>query len=296
MDAETGRRIAAAANTIEAWCALRDMPELEPDAVYRALGDDCADLLVMFGGGVVEGADALAEAMRAGVAHQYAIVGGVGHSTWGLREFMRDYIRLNGGSDGPEFAGLDVESDSEAEMTAAYLRREHKLVPDWLETRSTNCGNNIAFLLDALEERDYVHNTLIMCQDAVMQRRMLETLCRQVQDRPRFAHMRVACWAYYDAKLGWREGGATTDATAGGELAYLDPVPHGMWPLSEYLGLLVAEVQRMTDDENGYGPRGKDFIAHVDVPADVRAAATELRELWGGEAVFGGEQYAAPRA
>ena len=119
---------------------------------------------------------------------------------------------------------------------------------------------------------------------------LLETLRRQVRDRSRFAHMRVACWAYYDAKLAWREG------PAGGELAYLDPVPHGMWPLSEYLGLLVAEVQRMTDDENGYGPRGKDFIAHVDVPTEVRAAAVELRELWGGEAVFGGEQYAAPSA
>jgi len=290
VDARTGRRIAAAANTIEAWCALRDMRALEPDDVYRVLGDDCADLLVMFGGGVVEGADVLAQAMRAGVAHQYAVVGGVGHSTWGLREFMRDYIRLNGGAGAPEFAGLDIETDSEAQMTAAYLRREHRLVPDWLETRSTNCGNNITFMLDALEEQGYIPNTLVMCQDAVMQRRMLETLRRQVRDRSRFAHMRVACWAYYDAKLAWREG------PAGGELAYLDPVPHGMWPLSEYLGLLVAEVQRMTDDENGYGPRGKDFIAHVDVPTEVRAAAVELRELWGGEAVFGGEQYAAPSA
>lgn len=285
MDRRTGEDIAAAANTVERWCAVRDVVALEPEAAQRAFGVDCVDLMVMFGGGVIEGADVLAEAMRNGVAHRYAVVGGVGHSTWGLSEFMRTYVRTHGGQDAPEFAGLDIEHDSEAQMIAAYLRREHGVEPDWLECRSTNCGNNITFLLDLLEEKGYLPQTVILSQDAVMQRRMVATLARQVQDRPRFTGMRVGSYAYYDAKLGWRDG----------ELRYLEPAPHGMWPLDEYLGLLMAEVQRLTDDEGGYGPRGKDYVAHVDVPDEVTAAAADLRRLWGGRAVFGGDQYAAPQ-
>lgn len=299
MDEQTGKAIAAAANTIERFCAVRDVEALEPDAVYRTFGDECVDLMVMFGGGVVEGADVLAEAMRNGVAHRYAVVGGVGHSTWGLREFMRVYVAEHGGAGIPEFAGLDLERASEAEMIAAYLRCEHRVTPDWLETRSTNCGNNITFLLDLLEEKNYTPQTVFLMQDAVMQRRMVATLARQVEERPRFAGMRVASYAYYDAKVVWQEDAAPRDDGLGertGGLAYADPVPHGMWPLDEYLGLLMAEVQRLTDDENGYGPQGKGFIAHVDVPAEVTAAAADLHRLWGGRAVFGGEQFAAPTA
>lgn len=285
MDERTGRELAEAANTVEGWCAVRDVGALEPDAVYRAFGDDCVDLVVMFGGGVIEGADSFAEALRQGVAHRSAVVGGVGHSTWGLRTFMRDYVRTHGGHGQADFAGLDLERDPEAQMIAAYLRHEHGVGADWLECRSTNCGNNITFLLDLLEEKDYLPQTVILMQDAVMQRRMVATLARQVQDRPRFAGMRVASYAYYDAKLSWSDGA----------LAYAEPVPHGMWPLDEYLGLLVAEVQRLTDDEDGYGPRGRDFLVHVDVPSEVTAAAADLRRLWGGRAVFGGERYAAPQ-
>ncbi len=34
----------------------------------------------------------------------------------------------------------------------------------------------------------------------------------------------------------------------------------------------MGEVPRLRDDTEGYGPRGRDFIAHVDVPEDVDIA------------------------
>lgn len=46
----------------------------------------------------------------------------------------------------------------------------------------------------------------------------------------------------------------------------------GLWPVARYLSLLLGEVPRLRDDAQGYGPRGKNFIAHVDIPADVEAA------------------------
>jgi hypothetical protein len=45
--------------------------------------------------------------------------------------------------------------------------------------------------------------------------------------------------------------------------------------------LLVGEVTRLKDDENGYGPKGKGFIGHVDVPVEVEAAANRVRETLG---------------
>ena len=56
-------------------------------------------------------------------------------------------------------------------------------------------------------------------------------------------------------------------------------VPEGIWPIDTYLQLLVSEVMRLSDDESGYGPRGQDFVVHVDVPVEVRQAATELAHL-----------------
>jgi hypothetical protein len=46
----------------------------------------------------------------------------------------------------------------------------------------------------------------------------------------------------------------------------------------------MGEVPRLRDDATGYGPRGRGYIAHVDVPDDVEAAYAELLEAhpgWG---------------
>ena len=49
-----------------------------------------------------------------------------------------------------------------------------------------------------------------------------------------------------------------------------------MWNMRRYLTLLMAEIPRLTDDENGYGPCGQGFLAHVDIPNEVRAAWERL--------------------
>lgn len=52
----------------------------------------------------------------------------------------------------------------------------------------------------------------------------------------------------------------------------------GLWPVERYLSLLTGELPRLHDDSDGYGPRGRDFIVHVDFPAEViRMANAETR-------------------
>lgn len=50
----------------------------------------------------------------------------------------------------------------------------------------------------------------------------------------------------------------------------------GLWSIPRFLGLLMGEIPRLRDDERGYGPAGKGFIAHVDIPADVEDAWRQL--------------------
>ena len=82
--------------------------------------------------------------------------------------------------------------------------------------------------------------------------------------------VRILNYAAYRAEVVWD----------GRALAYARPI-HGMWPMERYVELLLGEIPRLTDDAGGYGPRGKGFIAHVDVPAPVQAAYARLRQTFG---------------
>ena len=53
-----------------------------------------------------------------------------------------------------------------------------------------------------------------------------------------------------------------------------------MWDIERYISLLMGEIPRLSDDENGYGPKGKGFIAHVEIPTEVRKAFTDLCHIY----------------
>lgn len=54
--------------------------------------------------------------------------------------------------------------------------------------------------------------------------------------------------------------------------------PGGLWTVDRYLALVVGEIPRLRNDETGYGPRGRDFIVHVDFPPEVEAAWQILQQ------------------
>lgn len=64
-----------------------------------------------------------------------------------------------------------------------------------------------------------------------------------------------------------------------GELDFED-APLGMWDMPRYVRLLLGEIPRLVDDEHGYGPRGKGFLAHMDVPDGVVSAWARLRDVF----------------
>ncbi|MGK3374255.1 YdcF family protein, partial [Citrobacter youngae] len=55
------------------------------------------------------------------------------------------------------------------------------------------------------------------------------------------------------------------------------PTAEGLWSVDRYLSLITGELPRLRDDATGYGPRGRDFIAHVDIPQNVEDAWLHLQ-------------------
>ena len=45
-----------------------------------------------------------------------------------------------------------------------------------------------------------------------------------------------------------------------------------MWPVDRFTSLLMGEIKRLADTPDGYGPNGKNFLAHIDILADVQQA------------------------
>lgn len=241
-------------NILGKFCGKRDISKLESAQLKARYGIDQADIMVLFGGSILAGGDVLAEAMRNKIAKKYVIVGGAGHTTQTLRLQMHD-----------QFPQIDTDGLPEASIFAIYLKYKYNLEPDFLECDSTNCGNNITYLLRLLKEHHETFKSIILMQDATMQLRMEAGLRKNInQDSI------IVNYAAYDVEVIVRDH----------ELVFKQNVL-GMWTMERYISLLMGEIPRLLDDADGYGPNGKNYIAHVDVPIEVRNAFAELKEEYG---------------
>ncbi len=55
------------------------------------------------------------------------------------------------------------------------------------------------------------------------------------------------------------------------------PSEADLWDMGRFFDLIMGEVPRLRDDDAGYGPKGKGFITHVDLPQDVEDAWQRMR-------------------
>ena len=240
-------------NILGKFCGKRDVERLTSEQLQKKYGIAQADIMVLFGGSILAGGDILAEAIKEKIAKRYVIVGGVGHTTETLRQKVQN-----------EYSQIRTENLSEAEVFSRYISEVYGCQADFLEKDSTNCGNNITYLLELLKENNLACESIILCQDATMQNRMDAGMKKYAPD------IKIINFASYRAEVVQKEG----------RLSYIRPI-HGMWDMDRYVQLLMGEIPRLTDDENGYGPKGKDFIAHVEIPEEVKKAFSELKEVYG---------------
>ena len=256
MPSQTGPdELAAALNLIDRFVAVRDVPALTSAGLEPVLGSEPADLVMLFGACPPGGWDTAVDAVRSGAAARLMLVGGIGHTTRHLWDSMRG-----------RFPEQRFDGRPEADIMARYLSQVHGLDDVLVERRSTNCGNNISLAQDVVRDAGLVPRSVILVQDRTMQRRMIAGFSRLWT----LGDPVVLGFAAYEQEF----------AVVDGLLALVHDV-WGSWSLPHYVSLLLGEVERLSDSPRGYGPLGRDFIAHVDVPAQVKDAAALVSAAMG---------------
>lgn len=245
-------KLADCVNILGGFCGKRDISELSSNCLQEKYGIIQADVLILFGGSIPCGADVAAHAMKEKAARQFMIDGGEGHTTESLRQKLHAAVPNIGVSGRPE---ADIFSD--------YIYYRYGIRPDFIERESTNCGNNVTGALKIFSARGLEPKQLILIQDTTMQRRMDAGFRRHLGDSAVIINFPA-----YSAKVVVKDG----------RLAYENDAIWGMWEIEHYISLLMGEIPRLRDDENGYGPNGKGFIAHVDIPNEVEDAFALLEK------------------
>lgn len=242
--------IADSINTLGNYCGIRDIDALTPEQLKAKYNIERADVMALFGGSIMCGVDVLASAIKNKIAEKYVIVGGAGHTTETLRKKVQE-----------KYPSIVTSGLSEAEVFQNYLKYKYGLEADYLETESTNCGNNITNLLQLLRFHHIGFKSIIISQDATMQRRMYAGLRKYLSDE-----IAIINYATYHAEV----------KVQNGQLVYTSDIS-GMWETKRYIELLLGEIPRLSDNADGYGPKGKNYIAHMDIPENVQQAFNTLR-------------------
>ena len=151
----------------------------------------------------------------------------------------------------------------EAAMYAVIAQRSFSIPASRIavEGQSTNGGQNARFSLRILQQEGLAGATVLLLQDPLMQSRSVLTWKSEAERAGQSSH--VLSHAAFIPRV--------------------EPGPNGLpqliavhsratWITDRYIGLLLGEIARLHDDENGYGPRGKNFLPHVDIPAEVWAS------------------------
>jgi hypothetical protein len=237
------------------------------------------DCIVICASSVLSQASRLFHALesRPSLTKTLVLVGGIGHSTSHIYDAVArhpQYSTIHSEIDGlPEARVLQEILDRFFSLPGVEAGGPRVLVED----QSTNCGANAIKTREILDEAGLTGiRTCIVVQDPTMSLRTIASFEKAFEglpspDWPQF----LACPIVVPEVQ-----------AVNGQLEYVldaadDLLAEDLWEMERLCELLVGEITRLKDDENGYGPKGKGFIGHVDVPAEVEAAANRVRETLG---------------
>lgn len=204
---------------------------------------------------------------RPDLAKTIVLCGGIGHSTPLIYDAVAKSTKYHALAD--EVVGLP-----EARVLEKILKRyfdvcaiTSKGCKILVEDKSTNCGANASQSRKVLEVAGVpTARTVIIMQDPTMALRTVASFEKTYADLevpPKF----LSC-----PKL------VPEMQVSGSELKYsVTDVPGTeLWETGRFFDLIMGEIPRLRNDEAGYGPNGKDFITHVDIPAEVEDAWKRL--------------------
>jgi len=209
---------------------------------------------------------------RPNLTKTLVLSGGVGHSTRHLYEAIRKskYSDLF-----PKISGLP-ESQVIVHMLKDYYPRlnelfESKVVNLIVEDKSTNCGSNAIETRRVLERENVPSRSFVIVQDPTMSIRTVASF-KHTYANSTLPLTFYGCPTFIPVLAIEEESQLATFSVPGIDAS-------GLWGVPRFLDLLMGEIPRLRDDTNGYGPKGKNFISHVDIPDQVEGAWARLKEV-----------------
>jgi uncharacterized SAM-binding protein YcdF (DUF218 family) len=255
----------AALNEVAAFLALDDFGPKGSDGLPEDMAAGSVDCVILAGNCVLETAEGAFRAVKGGVGPKLLITGGIGHAT----EVLRRKVAMH-----PAYRAVATEARTESHIFADIAERFWGIVRSsiLIEPDSTNSGENARFSLKVLENAGLPVRTILLVQDPTVQRRTDATFRHAWSDCP---DLSVFNWPTFTPRV----------HLAGEELQFDLKGIAGLWSMDRFLSLLMGEIPRLRDDPHGYGPKGKGFIAHVDIPEQIEAAYTQLKNSLAGHFV-----------
>lgn len=243
------------AQTVAAYLSQRDVEKMDLSSALSYFQGKKADAVIVFGNDLPQTAEAGCRAWKQGIAEWLIFCGGIGHSTEILKRRMGSLERY-------QTCGV---YDSEAELFAEIAVKLYHVPKDRIrmDTVSSNCGQNAENARRTLEEEGIPMDRLVLIQDPLMQRRSFMSLKRAMPDTSVILSY-APFLPEFDENL--------NPVSGSGEI----------WNRERFLELLLGEIPRLRDDRNGYGPKGKNFIGHVELPPEVERAWELLYEKEAG--------------
>ena len=260
MKSYTKTEIAADFNKLAQFLAKRDINKLTTEELHNKYGIFRADMVIVLGSSILYLAELGADTFVRGVAESMMIVGGIGHSTKYLQENIRNH---------PEYNQIAVENRPEADILLEVVTKKTGISAEsvLLENRSTNCGENAAGALAVIKEKYVRPSSIIIIQDPTMQMRT-HAAFKKVWSKEKTT---IISYSPFIPKI----------QVVDGELEIENNI-YGVWHFKRFLDIVMGEIPRLRDDETGYGPNGRGFIEHVEIPEEVIAAYERLLTVYSG--------------
>jgi uncharacterized SAM-binding protein YcdF (DUF218 family) len=229
------------------------------------------------------------------------LCGGVGHSTHYMHEALARHPqygmlaeRVRGQPEArvlqaiaEEFFGLvsyERRSETREAPTASRVSDSLTIL---VEDQSTNCGANAALTKELLARHGILRpRSIVVAQDPTMCLRTAASFERLYEGEP--ATPDILCWPTFVPQVKLADRPSPADEV-GSPLDHIvfqvnensGPRLRDLWTAPRFADLIMGEIPRLRDDAEGYGPRGKGFISHVDVPQPVETAWQNLRSSLG---------------
>jgi Uncharacterized conserved protein len=242
-------------NEISKFLAIRDIPKLNSFELEKVFGIKKVDILVLLGNSITDTIKCASYAYENNLCDRILINGGIGHST----EILRQQVRKD-----ERFKSIQVDNRAEANiffdiMTKIYKVPENKII---VENQSTNCGDNALKAVKLLSELQIPYNSLLLIQDPTMQLRTHASFKKHIRNEK----VKIINYSPFIPEVNE-------------DLKLINRDVDGIWEEKRFLELIMGEIPRLKDDVKGYGPCGKNFIAHVEVPSEIEEYYNRLKVL-----------------